>query len=126
MNTSRSIKIWTLIAHGVIIVGAGHGIIFFFLLEFSVFTGIFTAAAAAILLGQLAIALSMLKKTARYKILLHFLGLLFLWISIVYFIYSNRNDDYVHFLTITAIPFVVCTVLTFIPPYIKKLLSRLG
>lgn len=34
MTTTKKLKIWTIISHALIVVGAGHGIIFFFKLRF--------------------------------------------------------------------------------------------
>jgi hypothetical protein len=120
MNTSRKLKIWTLITHGLIIVGWGHGILFFFLIEFFGFTENFPVVGGAILLGQLFILLSFLLKTARFKVITHITGLFFLWLSIVYFVYSSRDDYSFHFATLTAFPFAWCTIITFLGTYLQK------
>jgi hypothetical protein len=120
MNTSRTLKIWTLITFGVIVVGWGHGILFFFLVEFFGYAGHLSIVAAAILLGQLSIVLSIVKKEARFKVIGHIIGLFFLWAGILYFVYSARDRHYV-FITFSVLPFVVCTILTFAGRYIKRL-----
>ncbi len=33
LTTTKKLKIWTIITHALIIVGAGHGILFFFMIE---------------------------------------------------------------------------------------------
>lgn len=37
MTTNRKLKIWTIVSHGLIIIGAGHGILFLFIIEILAF-----------------------------------------------------------------------------------------
>jgi len=134
MNTSRKLKIWTLISNALIIVGWGHGILFFFLIEIFYLpdlpkqyswglTSDFDASLPMVgfwmLLGQLLVVASMVIKSANLKTISHVIGIVFLWTSIIYFIYGASGDRYTHFATVTALPFAFCTVITFVGRYIK-------
>ena len=61
----------------------------------------------------------MITKTANFKTVSHVIGIILLWTSIIYFAYGASGDSYTHFATVTAIPFAVCTVITFVGRYIK-------
>jgi hypothetical protein len=77
MTKTKKLKIWTLITYGLILVGAGHGILFLFLIEvftFPYFTkdsfsfslnGVsnhFAVIGLSILLGQLALLFSLFNR----------------------------------------------------------------
>jgi len=135
MNTSRTLKIWTLVTNALIIVGWGHGILFYFLIEIFYLPDLFKQHSPGLtsdfdaslplvglwmLLGQLLIVISMVIKQANYKIISHVIGIMLLWISIVYFTYAASGDRYTHFATVTALPFAFCTVITFVGRYIRN------
>lgn len=136
MTTSRKLKIWTIITHALIVVGFGHGILFFGLIEILFFHYItkehldfslnadfgshLPVIGLITFLGQLALLLSILKKKNNFKILLQIIGLGFLWLSIMYFILDAGKDNYIHFGTLTCIPFVICTTITFFGQFFKR------
>lgn len=137
MITSKKIKIWTIITHAFIVIGAGHGVAFFALIEilsFPYFTqeyfsfsftpsveNHFPVIGLTSLLGQIALLFSILHKRHNFKIISQIIGIVFLWLSLAYFIYDAKKDNYIHFGTITSIPFVICTVIAFTGRPIRKI-----
>jgi hypothetical protein len=135
MNTSRKLKIWTMITPGLIVVGWGHGILFFFLIEifgfpyFSnenisfrltlPFESRMPLVGFWILLGQVFILVSIFVKRPNLKLATHVIGILVLWIGVLYFTYNLTHERYVHFATFTVIPFAICTMLTFTGSYLR-------
>lgn len=136
MSVNRSLKIWTIITHCFIIIGAGHGIACLGLVEivtFPYFTyegfsfqfdfssgnplpvvGLFS------FLGQIALVSSILIKRSALKVAAHIGGFVLLWLSVLFFVFASRGDYYVHFLTVSAVPFSICTLITFIGPSIHR------
>ena len=128
LTTTKKLKIWTIITHALIIVGAGHGILFFFMIEiisfpyitkdnfrfsFSTIDNHFPTVGLLILLGQIALKFSILYRKQKIKNLFHLVGISLLWLSIIYFIYDTTKDSYIYFGLITSIPFAVGTLITF-------------
>jgi hypothetical protein len=139
MTTKKKLKYWTIVAHGLIIIGAGHGVIFFFLLEILFFPYVtnnnfsfvfnidgnhFPVVGLTTFLGQAALVYSIFHRKQRVKNIFQILGLYLLWVSIVYFTYDTTRDTYIHIVLITAVPFAICTVVTFLRKPIKKLYSH--
>ena len=136
MTVNRRLKIWTLITHALIIVGMGHGIACFAIVEiisfriFFLFYNIHSTdpsdillmiVGLAALLGQCAIAFSLLTRRNNLKIPFYIIGLIFLWASVICFQYITSIDHYTHLLTITCLPFLVCSVIFFLGQPIKRL-----
>jgi len=129
MIKSKKLKIWTIITHAFIVVGAGHGILFLAYLEilsFPYFTkenfnfvfnatieNHFPVIGLATLSGQIALLFSILNKIQNIKILSQIVGIILLWLGLAYFIYDANKDSYIYFSTITCIPFAICTIITF-------------
>jgi hypothetical protein len=129
MTTSRKLKIWILATHALIVVGFGHGILFFFIIEIVGFPFV-TKSNFSFLLnvpfesrlpmvgltslcGQIMLLVSIVSSGKTTKFSCQIIGLVLLWLSIVYFTWTINHDDYVHFATITALPFCICTIITF-------------
>jgi hypothetical protein len=137
MTTSRKLKIWTIITHAFIVVGFGHGIITLGFIEVfwfpyitkDGFTFFFNSSFEArlptigllTLIGQASLACSTFTKRDRWALAFQLLGLLFLWLSIVYFVIYLSKEHYIQFGTLTAIPFLICTLIMFIGKPLKEL-----
>lgn len=135
MTKTKKLKIWTLITHGLIIIGAGHGILFLFIIEFFSFPYVtkdsfsflfndvenhFAVVGLLSLLGQSALLFSLFNRRQELKDIFQIVGLILLWLSIVYFTYDTTKDSYTHIALVTAIPFAICTIITFLGQSIKK------
>ncbi len=136
LTTTKKLKIWSVVTQAIIIVGAGHGILFFFLLEifgfpyvtrdsFSfLFSGVekhFATVGFVTLLGQAALLFSILDKKQSQRNLFQIVGLCLLWLSIAYFYYDTITDRETVVVSVTVIPFAVCTIVTFAGKPIKRL-----
>ena len=135
MTTTKKLKIWTLITHGLIIIGAGHGILLLFFIEifsfpyltkdiFSfLFNGVdnhFAVVGLLSLLGQISLLFSLFNCKQNLKNIFQIIGLILLWLSIVYFTYDTTKDLYTHIALVTAIPFAICTIITFLGQSLKR------
>jgi|SRR6185312_13181381 len=135
MTTNRKLKIWTIVSHGLIIIGAGHGILFLFIIEILAFPYVtkenfsfsfgsvdnhFPIVGLTTVLGQAALIFSILYNKQKFKNISQIIGLCLLWLSIIYFTYDTSKDTYTHIALLTAIPFTVCTIITFIGQLLKK------
>ena len=141
MKTSKKLKIWTLATHAFILVGFGHGILFFFFIEILwfpfvtknnlslIFNSSFESRLPIIglttLLGQISILISVLNDNKKIKLLGQIAGLTLLWLSIIYFTWTLERDSDVHFATITAFPFCICTIATFVGQPIQKTVKKI-
>ncbi len=136
MITTNKLKIWTIVSHGLIVIGAGHGILFLFIVEvllfpyvtkdsfslsFNVVDNHFPIVGLTTFLGQAALLFSILAHSQRLKIFFQIIGLCLLWLSIVYFTYDTSTDRYIHIALLTVIPFAICTIITFAGQPLKKL-----
>jgi hypothetical protein len=137
MITSSKLKIWTIITHALILFGAGHGGGFFALMEifsFPYFThehfsfsfnpsieDHFPVIGLTTLLGQIALLFSILYKHKKVKLTFHLIGIIFLWLSLAYFIYDAKKGSHIYLGAITCIPFVVCTIIAFAGKPIRKI-----
>lgn len=128
MITNRKLKIWTIVSHGLIIVGAGHGILFLFIIEILAFPYLtkenfsfsfhsvddhFPVVGLMAFLGQAVMIFSILNNKQKIKNPTQIIGLSLFWISIIYFIYDTIKDSYTHISLLTAVPFTICTLITF-------------
>jgi hypothetical protein len=136
MTTSKKLKICTIVSHAFIVVGFGHGILFFFLLDIAPFAIVtknnfsfllnspfesrLPLVGLTCLLGQIGILISIFNSNNKTKLLTQIIGLCLLWLSILYFVWTLRRDSYVHFAAITALPFCICTIATFLGRPIQK------
>lgn len=140
MITTKRIKILTIIFHGLIAVGAGHGGGPLFLFEAAALSNFqpadlnfsfsendrhFFAAAATALLGQIAVIASFGGSHPKKKNLLHIAGLLLLWLSILYLGFDACTQTSVEIAWLSAAPFVACTVFTFAGRYLTGMYRRL-
>jgi hypothetical protein len=136
MTTTKKLKIWTLVTHGLIIIGAGHGILFLFIIEifsfpyvtkenFSfLFNGVenhFPVVGLLSFLGQATLIFSIIHHKKKLQNVAQIIGLSLLWLSVVYFTYDTTKDAYTHIALVTAIPFVICTIITFVGQLLKRL-----
>lgn len=136
LTTTRKLKIWTIFSHALIVVGAGHGILFFFLIEIVSFPYItkgdfelsfnsganhFPVIGLITLLGQIFLIMSILSLRQILKNIFQVTGVLLLWLSIIYYIYDSTQDSYIHIAILTVVPFAVCTVITFCGYFLIKL-----
>ena len=135
MTTTRKLKIWTLATHAFIVAGFGHGIVFFFLIEIlwfpfvtkdnitfllnAPFESRLPVVGLTSLCGQIATLISILSDNKIIKSGWQIFGLILLWLSILYFIWTIGQDTNVNFATITATPFCICTLLAFVGQPIK-------
>jgi hypothetical protein len=129
MITSNRLKIWTLITHGLIIIGAGHGIACLFLLEAFSFVSFVDGSfpwqnpvfviSLPILIGQLSIIFSMRHYTLLIKRILLISGAILLNIPILYFLIIAQPDNYT-IVTFTTFPFFICTILIFFGSAIRN------
>lgn len=129
MTSTRKLKIWTVTTHAFIIVSFGHGIITLGLLEilwFPYFTkdgftlnlkAPFETRIATVgfwtLVGQLSMIYSIISQKDATKRGFHLFSLFLLWLSIIYSSVNINNETNIHFSTFTAIPFLLCTIITF-------------
>ncbi|QEC67161.1 hypothetical protein FRZ67_07590 [Panacibacter ginsenosidivorans] len=136
MNTSKKLKIWTIITQAFILVGFGHGILFFLIIEIlwfpyfnkehfsfdlnASFENHLPVAGLLTLLGQCAFIISILLKNYKIKMTLQILGFVLFWVSIFYFVYNIEESPGVHFATITFFPFVISTIIAFAGKPISK------
>ena len=136
MTTSRKLKIWTIITHAFILVGFGHGILFFLMIEIfwfpyftkehfsfvlsSSFESHLPVVGLTTLLGQIALIFSILNKRYKLKVGFQIIGLILFWTSILYFTYNTTKNNYIHFATVTVVPFAICTIITFVGQPVKR------
>lgn len=136
MLFTKKIKIWILITHGLILVGAGHGAAFLFMLPIASVIGlagseltsnddVMLLTSLLIFVGQLCLLLSIKRREEFAKKILHVLGLILLWLSLIYLVFQSGNDRYVAIVWISVTPFAVCTVLTFFGDLFRKIYNRI-
>ena len=140
MTTNKKLKIWTIITHGLIVIGAGHGIFFLFIYEilafpyltkenfsfsFSSVDNHFPVVGLTTFLGQAALIFSILHNKQKFKNISQIIGHCLLWLSIVYFTYDTNKDTYTYIALLTAIPFAICTIITFAGQLVKRLYSKI-
>lgn len=139
MLALKKLKVWTIILHGLIIIAAGHGIPPLFMLEAFYFFNIkmadfdcsfsadhnhFGAMALTALLGQVAIITSLF--IVKRKLVFHISGLCMLWLGLIYLGYDAVNNSRIQVAWLTAVPFFICTILTFTGKYLKRFYNWLG
>lgn len=135
--SNNKIVLWTIITHAFIIIGAGHGIGNWFLLEtayiWELITGnislfhynFISIAIFLCLIGQSLLIISILSKKTDQKRIFHFSGLTLLWANTIFFLISIQDDNYSHFLYISALPFFIITLAVFLFKAVKKFIVKL-
>lgn len=136
MITSVKLKIWTLLSHAIIIIGAGHGILFLVVIEiltfpyvtkdnfdfsFSLIENHFPVVGFTTFLGQIALLFSILNKKQVAKNVSQIFGLCLLWLSVLYFKYDASKDSYTHIAIWSTLPFAICTIMTFAGRSLKRI-----
>ncbi len=141
INSSKKLQIWTIIAHALIVVGFGHGIANFAVIEAAWLpyvtnhtlsfdlTASFDAHLPTVglttLIGQILLVLSIFQKAFYQRISLQISGLVALWLSIFYFLQGIGHELNIHFAGFTALPFAICTVITFFSYNVKRAYDRI-
>lgn len=134
MVSNNRIKTWTLIAHFLILVGGGHGAwllgmmgIFLFALFKNDSTYLISpegilmlSSGFCCLAGQIVFTVSFLSKHAKMIRLVHIVGLLLLWLSLLFFGYNTVVNRGYSLVLLTVIPFLACTVVTFTGEHLKR------
>lgn len=126
MHTNNRLKVCALLFHFFIIVGMGHGVGTLGVVEIvglsdigaarligslsSPFEDFIHTIALSSLLGQLAIILSFIVRRQRAAGILHLLGLLMLWISVIYLLVAAAVNSGVYTSFLFCIPLLVCTI----------------
>jgi len=138
-TTTKKLKIWTIIS-GLILVGAGHGIMVLSVLEILFFPYVtkqnftfkfdiaghhFPVVGMTTFLGQIFLMISILTNKQTFKNLFQIVGLCFLLLSIIYFTYDATKDSCIHIALITVIPFFICVIMTFADKLIKSLYDKI-
>jgi hypothetical protein len=138
MNSSRKLKIWTLLTQACIVVGAGHGaapLILFEAMGFiqpfgdDIFQNKLSQAvlffSVVTLVGQVCTIASILSNRHALKRQLHIIGISLLFASTFYIgavVYFDPNSV---FLYVTCLPFIVCVLLTILGSRLARFLNRL-
>jgi hypothetical protein len=141
LTTTKKLKIWTIVTHGLILVGAGHGGLVLFLIEiffpYSIIQNISGSSAGSenivlvvvvgllMALGQSLIVFSIVTKIQKLKTFAYIVGLVVLWLSYVYFIYDSMNDRDVYVGIPFAVPFFVCTIIVFFGKPMRRSIRRM-
>lgn len=86
----------------------------------------FGAAAFIALLGQVATIISLFIVKKNRKLIFHLSGLCMFWLSFVYLGYDAVNNSRIQVGWLTAVPFFICTILTFTGKYLKRTYHWLG
>jgi hypothetical protein len=137
MIQTKRLKIWMIVTHVLIIIGAGHGIACFGLLEVfwiygliksivefhiatSLFTGLTSITVLFSIAAQIAILRSLVRKNIRYKTVAFILSIILFWLSIVAFIIAANEDSYTVILQVSVLPFLICTIIAFLGKPIKR------
>lgn len=135
MIQTKKLKIWIIVTHALIIIGLGHGMACFGLLEviglagtlkqlftfhFSELLNIVSAISLLIISGQVMIIASLYQVNRIRKLILYILGIIFLWFSLFGFMYYAANEESAAFLAPFCLPFFVCTIIAFFGTSIKR------
>ncbi|WP_271425234.1 hypothetical protein [Aequorivita sinensis] len=126
MNDIKKVKIFTILIHSFIIIGAGHGIGIMGMIDIAsipnlidnygfTLNGNFDDNIMSIglisLIGKILLILSLFVKTNRTKNLTGLIGLLLLWISVYFLTSGNWNYDSLYELAFwTSIPFLISSI----------------
>jgi hypothetical protein len=135
VGTSKKLKIWTLITHALIIIGAGHGGAWLLIFEIAYFPYVtkenfsfaqssdnnhFPVVGLVSLIGQAAIICSMLSLNKMARNVLQQTGIVLLWVAVLYIIYDTK-DSYIYLMHISVIPFGICSLITWFGLSLKRL-----
>ena len=136
MIKTQRLKIWTLVTHALIMIGAGHGVGFLFIFELTFLSELsinsfsfnphsessnLPAVAFTTLLGQLLMLYSLAERSLKVRIIAQSAAMVMLWLGFAYLIVQAKNDKGMIISWISIFPFVVCTTIMFLGPSIKKL-----
>ncbi|REG82711.1 hypothetical protein [Winogradskyella sediminis] len=126
MNDIKKVKIFTILIHSFIIIGAGHGIGIMGMIDIAsipnlidnygfTLNGNFDDNIMSIglisLIGKILLILSLFVKPNRTKNLTGLIGLLLLWISVYFLTSGNWNYDSLYELAFwTSIPFLISSI----------------
>lgn len=136
MVTRLKLKIWALVLHAVIIVAVGHGAGLLILLEFfhigeistepfhigfSSDHNLFPVFAVSALIGQLLVIASMFQVHVTVERVLLSVGVIFLWLSIIYLKVQERTDAGMLVPVITIVPFLISTIVIFFGRNLQRL-----
>lgn len=134
MLLTKKLKIWSIIWHAVIVIGAGHGIapmalfalapmgIFF---EYPVsfrlnatFENHIPILGCIILFGYVMAIFSFAATSVKTGQKLFLIGLTFLWIGLILFIFETARNKEIVIPLFTIIPFLFCTIKLLVGKYI--------
>ena len=143
ITSTTRLKILTIIFHGIILVGMGHGILIMGLLIFYYSSWLLPSSGRlsaisfhlhapfdqrlpviliCVLMGELLMLLSILLKHPAIKLWMHIFSLILLCLSIVYFRLDIKFNASVSYLS--AVPFFICALIVFVAKPLKRLISK--
>ena len=127
MNDIKKVKIFTILIHSFIIIGAGHGIGVMGMIDIAcipnlidnygfTFNGNFDDNIMSIgllsLIGKIMLISSLFVKKDRIKNLTGLIGILLLWISVYFLTSGNWNYDSLYELAFwTSVPFLISSII---------------
>ncbi|WP_445738499.1 hypothetical protein [Mariniflexile sp.] len=127
MNDIKKIKIFTILIHSFIIIGAGHGIGIMGMIDIAsipnlidnygfTLSGNFDDNIMSIgllsLIGKILLIFSLFVKINRIKNLTGLIGILLLWISVYFLTSGNWNYDSLYELAFwTSVPFLISSII---------------
>jgi len=127
MNDIKKVKIFTILIHSFIIIGAGHGIGIMGMIDIAsipnlidnygfTLNGNFDDNIMSIgllsLIGKMLLIFSLFVKTNRIKNLTGLIGLLLLWITVYFLTSGNWNYDSLYELAFwTSVPFLISSII---------------
>ncbi len=127
----KRIKIWTIILHSIIIIGAGHGIGILGIMDiacipqiiengiqnnnFGDFGDNLILVGLISLIGKIVLIISLFMKKEPNKNIAGLIGLFILWISFYVLVSGNWNYDSLYELAFwTGLPFLICSIVLFV------------
>ena len=127
----KRIKIWTMILHSMIIIGAGHGIGILGIMDiacipkiiengiqnnnFGDFGDNLILVGLISLIGKIVLIISLFMKKEPNKNIAGLIGLFILWVSFYVLVSGNWNYDSLYELAFwTGLPFLICSIVLFV------------
>ena len=127
----KRIKIWTMILHSMIIIGAGHGIGILGIMDiacipkiiengiqnnnFGDFGDNLILVGLISLIGKIVLIISLFMKKEPNKNIAGLIGLFILWVSFYVLVSGNWNYDSLYELAFwTGLPFLFCSIVLFV------------
>jgi magnesium-transporting ATPase (P-type) len=142
MILTTHLKIWTLISHGCILIGLGHGVATLGMLEFYWLSTIFKnkyssgdghvsfsmvqLVAFMCLTGQVVTVLSIFMRRSAFNRWMHLSGFCLLWVSVIIYACGIQNDHYAHLIVLSCLPFSYCTIQTLLGGHIRLLWQKIS